>query len=193
MDRGLHPIILKGQANASLYPDPLSRQCGDIDVLVEGGRKNVIRHLTEMGLMEGADANSLHHVHLDSKLFDGISIEVHFKPVECAPFGAGRRLLKYLEETADFIKCRYNPLGFYEPPLEFALAMLLAHIRTHFIGGGVGLRQFVDYYQVLKSCSTEMIQLFCHKTKKFGLEPMIKSMMWVQKTALFVGRRIFDL
>lgn len=188
MDRGLHPVILKGQANAHLYPDPLSRQCGDIDVLVEGGKKNVIKHLTEMGLMEGADANSLHHVHLNAKLFDGISVEVHFKPVECAPFGAGRRLLKFLEETADFAKCRYNPLGFYEPPLEFALAMQLGHVRRHFIGGGVGLRQFVDYHQVLKFCSAESFQLFCEKVKKIGLESMLKSMMWVQEELFFLKK-----
>ena len=35
-------FTLKGQANARLYPDKLSRQPGDIDLWVEGGYKSVV-------------------------------------------------------------------------------------------------------------------------------------------------------
>ena len=34
---GHHTVVLKGQANAILYPNPFSRQCGDIDLWVDGG------------------------------------------------------------------------------------------------------------------------------------------------------------
>ena len=37
-EQGRKTAILKGQANARLYPDPFSRQPGDIDIWVEGGR-----------------------------------------------------------------------------------------------------------------------------------------------------------
>ena len=38
---GCHTAILKGQANARLYPDPMSRQPGDIDIFVDGGLERV--------------------------------------------------------------------------------------------------------------------------------------------------------
>ena len=41
-DAGRRTAILKGQANARLYPDKFSRQTGDIDIWVEGGRENVL-------------------------------------------------------------------------------------------------------------------------------------------------------
>ena len=34
--------ILKGQANARLYPDKHARQPGDVDIWVEGGRERVL-------------------------------------------------------------------------------------------------------------------------------------------------------
>ncbi len=186
MERGLHPIILKGQANATLYPDPYSRQPGDIDIFVEGGKKNVIRHLTQMGLMKGAETSS-HHVHLDPKQFDGISVEVHFQPVACMPLGPGRRLLKYLYQTADFTNCKLNPAGFYEPPMEFALAMQLSHIRRHFIGEGVGLRQLVDYFLLLRNSPAETRVSFSKKLKELGLLSISSAVMYPLKHLLNLG------
>ena len=40
-NEGRRTAVLKGAANARLYPDPFSRQCGDIDLWIEGGRKSV--------------------------------------------------------------------------------------------------------------------------------------------------------
>ena len=56
----LNKAILKGQANARLYPDKFSRETGDIDIWVEGGRESVLallqtepplRWLTQRGLL----------------------------------------------------------------------------------------------------------------------------------------------
>lgn len=41
-EQGRQTAILKGQANARLYPDTLSRQVGDIDIWVDGGKESVI-------------------------------------------------------------------------------------------------------------------------------------------------------
>lgn len=189
MDRGLHPVILKGQANASLYPDPLSRQCGDIDVLVEGGRKNVIRHLTEMGLMEGAEVDS-HHVHVHPKFFDGITVEVHFEAVTCMPLGKGRRLQKFLHKNALEQSQWYEPAGFFEPSMEFALMMQLSHIRRHFIDEGIGLRQLVDYYMLLKHATPTELEKSRQNLKNFGLEAMGMAMMYVQKVLFGLDDRL---
>lgn len=56
-DQGRKATILKGQANARLYPDPYLRQPGDIDIWVEGGRDSVIALLDEMHIL--SDDNML--------------------------------------------------------------------------------------------------------------------------------------
>lgn len=41
--KGLRTCILKGQGNALIYPDPLMRTPGDIDIWAEGGYKKVMK------------------------------------------------------------------------------------------------------------------------------------------------------
>ena len=87
-EQGRQTAILKGQANARLYPDTMSRQVGDIDIWVDGGKESVIALLKKMGLTddehlsaydpEHATAN-YHHVHLPTTK-DHITVEVHYRP-----------------------------------------------------------------------------------------------------------------
>ena len=58
-DEGRQTAILKGQANARLYPDKLSRQPGDIDIWVEGGKDSVIALLEQMRLIEGIGKSAI--------------------------------------------------------------------------------------------------------------------------------------
>ena len=50
-ERGFKSAILKGQANARLYPDPQLRQAGDIDIWLPGGYDKVKNLLLELGLI----------------------------------------------------------------------------------------------------------------------------------------------
>lgn len=38
-EQGVKSAVLKGPANARLYPNPYARQAGDIDIWVEGGKR----------------------------------------------------------------------------------------------------------------------------------------------------------
>ena len=49
---GRRSAILKGQANALLYPNRLSRQPGDIDIWVEGGCKSVKELLNKLEMTD---------------------------------------------------------------------------------------------------------------------------------------------
>lgn len=73
---GHQTAILKGQANARLYPQPWSRQPGDIDIWVDGGRDKVVEALKALDMMEDisskcSDRNgaaiSYHHIDLQKK------------------------------------------------------------------------------------------------------------------------------
>ena len=97
-EAGRRSAILKGQANARLYPDPFLRQPGDIDIWVEGGKESVKALLADMHLISPEDAESYHHVHLAPNE-QGVIVEVHFRPSSgnFNPF-TNRRLQQWLEQ-----------------------------------------------------------------------------------------------
>ena len=85
---GRKNAILKGQANARLYPDPTLRQAGDIDIWVEGGRDSINQLLVEMGMIEKSAlefGRFWHHAHLE-RTKDGIMAEVHYRPASGNPY-----------------------------------------------------------------------------------------------------------
>lgn len=171
---GMHTFILKGPANARLYPDAFSRQPGDIDIWVEGGLKKVRAALEKTGLGKGPVSG--HHIHLptDEK---GVIVEVHFKPssgnwnpISSIP------LQKFLKaQLADAV---LTPEGFYVPNMKFSLAMQLSHILRHFVEGGIGLRQIMDYYILLEKSTDEDRCAVAERLKPMGLCHIAGAVMW---------------
>ena len=161
-EKGRRTAILKGQANARLYPDPYSRQPGDIDIWVEGGKESVL------ALLPDHPTATYHHVHLptDEK---GVVVEIHFRPASGNhnPL-TNRRLQRWLEQeilTAEMVE-----EGFCVPSVRFALVMQLAHIQRHFLSGGIGLRHICDYFLLLQQASPEDRQTIAPLLKPFGLD-----------------------
>ena len=163
-EAGRKTAILKGQANARLYPDKLSRQPGDIDIWVEGGQESVVALLLNLGLLNERPTianigrhdkatESYHHVHLPPTK-EGIAVEVHFRPSSgnLCPW-TNRRLQDWLEEEIRTVT-RVEE-GFNVPSIRFALVMQLSHIQRHFLTEGVGMRQICDYYWLLKHSTEE--------------------------------------
>ena len=170
--------ILKGPANARLYPDPLSRQCGDIDIWVEGGRKKVSALLYKLNLLNAETddhAYSLHHIHLP-KNKDGVTVEVHFKPASGTPFRNGA-LQKFL--NAEIRKAELVPEGFYSPSIKFALVMQLSHLQQHFLSRGLGLRQYADYFMLLRHSSAEDRRDAASVMKSLYMNRACSAVMWV--------------
>ncbi len=64
----LRCCVLKGQGIARLYPQPLRRQPGDIDLWVEGGRERVLKFLKDSYF--GLGQVVIHHV--DVRIIDGV-------------------------------------------------------------------------------------------------------------------------
>ena len=197
---GRRTAILKGAANARLYPDRFMRQCGDIDIWIDGGRDSVVELLLRLGLMEPepqaitgrkmtyeekyAEAKrmlgtnfSMHHVHLAHDAA-AVTVEAHFKPSSgnLNPF-TNRRLMKFLD--GEISKTELVPEGFYVPSLRFALAMQLSHIQRHFTAGGIGLKQLTDYYVLLLRADDSDRQVIAEKLRSFGFLRVASALMWV--------------
>ena len=175
---GRKNAILKGQANARLYPDVLSRQAGDIDIWVEGGRKNVSELLYKLNLLNAETddhAYSLHHIHLPETK-DGIAVEVHFKPASGIPFRNGA-LQEFLNE--EIRKAEKVPEGFYSPSIKFALLMQMAHLLQHFYSGGLGLRQYMDYLMLLRHSTESDRSAAVAIMKRLSMMRACGAVMWL--------------
>ncbi len=179
---GRRSAILKGPANARLYPDPGMRQCGDIDIWVEGGRAEIESLLLRKGLLHVPDTSvprpeSSHHFHLPESI-DGVEVEVHFRPSSGNqnPF-SNARLQKFLESELENLV--QTDVGFWSPSVRFALVMQLAHIQRHFLTSGIGLRQLLDYLVLLKDSSAADRDFLASCLRCFGLNRTAGALMWI--------------
>ena len=176
---GKATAVLKGPANARLYPDPGMRQAGDIDLWVEGGKESLVELITTLGFeFNEEDLRPTHHIHTNSPTSPGVAIEFHFKPSSGNknPF-TNARLQKYL--SAEIQKTEQTAEGFYVPSIKFALVMQLAHVQSHFLGSGVGFKQIVDYYMLLQLASESDLREVSAMLRKFGLKHAAAALTWL--------------
>lgn len=184
---GRRSAILKGPANARLYPDPGLRQCGDIDIWVEGGRAEIESMLLKMGLLHVSNSSlprpeAYHHFHLHEPV-DGVEVEVHFRPSSGNqnPF-SNARLQKFMESELENLV--QTDVGFWSPSVRFALVMQLAHIQRHFLTSGIGFRQLVDYLVLLRCSSAADRDFVSSRLRYFGLNRTAGALMWVLRYSL---------
>ena len=153
-DNGFQGCILKGQGIAQLYPHPELRTPGDIDIWVCGRRKEIISFVKNK-------CNSSHAVyhHIDGLKMDSVNIETHFTPSYMSNPFANRKLQAWIADISSQqfehrIKIGENSI--HAPTLAFNRVFILHHIYRHFLYEGIGLRQMMDFYYVLKQGFTEI-------------------------------------
>lgn len=148
---GLSSCILKGQGNALLYPNPLRRQSGDIDIWIKGGKTKVLNYVRSK-----CDAKvEIFIHHMDFPILDTIEVEAHFIPsYSKSPF-LNIPLQRYFREEID-AQCSNHkqlPDGTGEIPVPtdtFNAIYVLHHIYKHLFTEGIGLRQIMDYYYLMQ-------------------------------------------
>jgi len=143
---GFRNCILKGQGNALMYPDPYIRMSGDVDVWVEGRRKDIMAYARKH--VPDAEARCYH---VDFPVIRDVSIELHFVPSVANNWVYRHRMERFFERMRD-LQCSNlvelpDGLGRMPvPTLEFNLVYQLSHMMHHFFDEGIGLRQMMDYY-----------------------------------------------
>lgn len=153
--RGFDSVILKGQGLAQLYDSPELLCPGDIDIW-GGGSESWI--LTCVSQLYSFAAPVYHNV--ACRIFDDVVVEVHFRPSWMNNYFIDRRLQCYF--TAQFPVQKSHRVPIENSSLElptstvaFNRIFVLIHIYRHLFGEGIGLRQLLDYYYVLKQGTSE--------------------------------------
>lgn len=147
---GLKCCVLKGIGNAQYYPNPPRRQCGDIDIWVDGERNEVIDYLGSHGEIGHIDIK-----HCDWKVYADTEVEVHFIPTWFYNPFTNKKLQRWVDGQKVLLFEHKPEIGINTPTTAFNLVYLLIHIYRHLFDEGVGLRQLVDYYYVLKHSTLE--------------------------------------
>ncbi len=144
---GYQSCVLKGQGVARLYPEPTLRQSGDIDIWVNGKQDDIIKRLRDQFI----GIKSIDYVHSGITIFNDASVEVHFRPSWMYNPFTNRKLQKFFRDHAEEQFCHIDEtIGFAYPMIAFNLVYSLIHINRHIFEEGIGLRQILDYYYILK-------------------------------------------
>ena len=147
---GFLSCVLKGQGNAQMYPQPLRRQSGDIDIWIDGSRKDVIEYALRYSKPKHFIWN-----HIEFPVIASTEIELHFMPTWLNNPFADRCLQKWFKNYSSFqysncIKL-LNGKQICIPTFQFNVVYQLLHIYKHLFQEGIGLRQLMDYYFLLLS------------------------------------------
>lgn len=226
---GLQCCVLKGQGNLVNYPDDLrdARTPGDVDVWCRcadpngaeiavsdldgkgahyetySGKRAVIEYALMQARVEGIDKPSVRYN--NTELHNADDVEIHHRPSMMNNPVHNHRLQRWCEENADSCFCGDSYEGIPIPTVSFNAVYQLSHIYTHLFDEGVGLRQLLDYYFVLRALHIEQGSLadrtqnmsqwaegmgivvksneeIMHTLSRFGMKKFAGAVMYVLQT-----------
>lgn len=188
---GFRSCVLKGQGVGALYrvhendndnnqnSSDLSmlRQSGDIDVWVDTDEEGALRWVKKYQRELDFDYK---HVHLD--VLEGTSVEVHYRPsISRVPWYM-KRVEHFTREKA----CWTNAVALGDgmvnvPSLEFNLVFILQHIFVHLFAEEMTLKQYLDYYFVLKQAHEKSadVQEAYRWMQRMGMGSFARATMWL--------------
>lgn len=151
---GLHPVMLKGQGLAALYPKRHTRSCGDIDLYLhpeefERGARIVFDLCGDDSDVAIKDYDMIHHLTCE---YGDIHIEVHYLTGSSVYESNRKEYEQWLQE--EFRKTDSVMIGGREiavPHHHVNVIYVFSHLLCHLMGSGIGVRQFIDLMLLLKS------------------------------------------
>ncbi|MBR5508017.1 MAG: nucleotidyltransferase family protein [Clostridia bacterium] len=146
-------VLLKGAVIRNLYPEPWMRTSCDVDVLVHKEDLERARDVAVEKLGFSADREMHYHdisLHSDTD----VHVELHFN----------------IKENMDNIDSLLENVWEYASPVndgasehvltnEFFVFQNIAHMSYHFVGGGCGIRSFIDLFLIKKNMSFDEAKL----------------------------------
>ncbi len=187
LEQGFNCSILKGQGMASIYKNDfvdlrLLRQSGDIDLWVGGGRKAIWSHIREhFGLFE-YDYKTVHPF-----FYSDTEVEIHWIPEILMNLIKNSQLQKFWKDHekelySDTIELPEGAGRIQIPSVSLNRFYILLHCYRHAFDSGLGLRQVMDYYFVLrqdkdKASRAETMGL----VKDYGMTKFAAALMWIMQ------------
>ena len=181
--KGIRCCILKGQGNAIMYPCPELRTPGDLDVWVDADRYALRDFVASFCPNEKESFK-----HIKFPVFKDTEVDLHFTPLKFYNPIFNKRLQKWLAQEreaqmSNVIKVPNTDRSVAIPTSVFNAIYQLGHILIHLEDEGIGLRQMVDYYYVLKQLSgladvekDKIVEVW----RRLGLMRLAGAVLWVE-------------
>jgi hypothetical protein len=179
---GMKSCVLKGQGNALMYPDPYMRMSGDVDLWTDQDDIKMLAFVKKMIPEAGIE---YHHV--DFPVLEQTPAEIHMMPSFMGNLFYERRLRRYFRNVRDeqFKNIVSLPDGagrICVPTDSFNRVFQMSHMMHHFFFEGLGLRQMIDYYYLLKKgCPEEQRREDWKTIKHLSMRKFTQGMMWIMK------------
>lgn len=197
-NKGFATCILKGQSNRIYYPSHLAsrRTPGDVDIWLfpNGSQQNSVYRTMELLENEGKIV-SLAYLHAELKPSNTVAIEAHFRPTFLNEPIHNHRLQQWFAESkADCIMESEIADGITIPMLKpvYNIIFQLVHIYRHLLDEGIGLRQLLDYYFLLRgtvqSLTDEQKKTIVDKLSAFGLNRIAGAVMYVLRRVFLIEK-----
>ena len=124
------------------------------------------------------------HLHLD--VFRDTEVEVHYLVEVLLNLWKNRKLQRWLDVHKEEIFGGHTDGTDFKvvtPTKQFNRFYILLHIYRHFLYEGVGLRQLLDYYFVLRTGHTEITETteIIATLKEFGMLRFARGVMWIMQ------------
>ena len=180
---GFRCCILKGQGNAEMYPEPSSRMSGDIDVWVDADKETLQQYVRS----RFPDAKECFK-HIKFPIFKDVEVDVHLTPLKLYTPWLQKKLQRWISENKEVqfnheVILSGTDMPIHVPTVQFNAVYQLGHIMIHLFDEGVGFRQLIDYYYVLKKAqelSAEERQEIVDTWKRLGMYRLATAVMWIE-------------
>lgn len=189
-EAGFRPTILKGQGIARYYDTALQdlRLSGDIDVYVNCNREDAIAYAKSIG----QEKVNWDYKHLHLKIWKETAVELHYHPEIIQNLIKNRKLQSFFRQNEELLF--HEDGGLITPTVTMNIFYVLLHIYRHFHGSGIGLRQLIDYYYVLRRADGDFGCFSHHESintllNRFGMLRFAKGLMWVLQEMTGLDRK----
>ena len=179
---GYRTTVIKGQGISTVYPQPLRRQCGDIDLWLDGERDQIVEYVRKI-----VTPKQIVYHHVDFDPIEDVEMELHFMPSWMYNPFKNKKLQRWFKVNKEeqFTHQVELPEGaglIHSPTIYFNAVYILLHIYRHLFYEGIGLKQVLDYYFILQQESMqtqEMREKVIATLKEFGMIKFCHAIMWV--------------
>lgn len=187
---GIGSVVIKGQSNALRYPDPYIRIAGDIDMWTTAPTVDLI-----LWVRRRQPKATIGYHHIDFRCLKTIA-ELHFVPSFMGNLFYEWRLRKYFrrKKAEQFKTVVELPDGLGHIHVlqhDFDCVFQLTHMMHHFFFEGIGFRQLIDFYYLLKPGMADEERRSIMKTVKWlNMSKFAGSVMYIMRHVFGLGEEL---
>jgi hypothetical protein len=154
-EKEITAVFMKGQMTALRYPNPLRRQPGDIDFVVD--KKDFSSTLDALETIGKVDRQLIHEHH-GMAWVNGITVEPHYKVHNYQRPSTDKAMQEMFKEIFPYHRAQADIDGYQVNifPPTFESVFLISHMVNHVYEEGLGLRQVIDYATFLNKCADKI-------------------------------------